>query len=166
LVDQAAHVGFEFLEGFEGVAGVEVVNEPEGHAGKERREEGLDEMAVLGFLESDDQIRGFEVSGGGLAGEAQRIGQRDVTHFEAGFGEGGEGAVIDDAVGLDAQATGVGDPGEAALGREVVEEDFGEARAVVVAGAEEEEAVRLLAHGRDQTGRGCHSPKGVPGRGT
>jgi hypothetical protein len=145
--EEGVEEGFEVGEGGFWGGGVEVVDVPIADFGGEVGVEAFDEGAVFGFFEGDDEVGGLEVGEGELLGKACRRGG-DIADLEGLEGVGGEVAVVDDAIGLDAEAAGGGVGGEVGLGGEVVKEDFGEAGAVVVAGAEEEDVHHAEDYGR------------------
>jgi hypothetical protein len=127
--------GFDGGEGGGGGGAVEVVNVPEFDAVEPVGKAGGEEGAVFGFLEGDDVVGGLEVGEGEVLAGGSGVVEGDAAFEEALTGLGREVAVNQ----VDGEAAGKGAPGVVVGTDEVVEAGFGEAAAVVVTGAEEED---------------------------
>ncbi len=150
--------GFDVGEGFGGGGEVEVVHMPEFDAVGPVGEAGVHEGAVFGFLESDDVGGGGEVGTGEVLARGGGVVKGDAALEEALAGLGREVVVHE----VNGEAAGKGAPRPIVGPGEMVEAGFGEAAAVVVAGAEEED----VAHGRSiaWSGRGAKQKRGGDGK--
>jgi len=127
--------GFDGGEGGGGGGAIEVVNVPEFYTVEPFGEAGGEQRAVFHFLEGDDVVCGLEVGEGEVLAGGGGVMEGDAAFEEALAGLGREVAIDQ----VDGEAAGEGAPRSVIGTGEVVEAGFGEAAAVVVAGAEEED---------------------------
>jgi len=123
-----------------GAGAVQVVNLPKLDALKERGELLLDQRAVLCFLDGDDVVAVIKVALSRPQGKSYAFSERDTQSLERLSRMPGNGSNVQR---IRIEAARLGPPSGALRKGEMVKQQFREAAAVVIAGAEEQYAPEL-----------------------